>query len=841
MKNRSFIFWKVLLLLGLASYLLSPSALAQDSNKVQLSAAGEALLPIVISSDASETSRQTAQTLAEYLEKISGASFAVKTGDGKSGIVVGTIREFPLLESTLDPNLLGIREAYLLRSHNRGIFLIGTAERGMQYAMWDLLQRLGYRQFFPGENWEIVPQQANIAVAVDVQERPEFLLRDFFFNHSSWPDNLERWERWQTVNRVGKSFSLNTAHAWDDIRSRYKSEFADHPGYFALLKGERKTTGSRLKFCLSNAGLRRLVARYALDFFEENPEEDTVSIEPSDSGGWCECDPCQAIGTPSDRMVVLANEVIDTVRTQYPQKYVAFYAYSHHAAIPKNKLHPGAIVSVTTALRKGKDSFEQLIDGWRKQGATTGIRDYMSFTSWEGFDAPYYSRAGRVEEYVEALSGFAKLPDKFYRAEMGDNWGPNGLGHYLAARILWDSREAEHLDELTDDFLEKSFGAAKAPMRRFYGLINGIDGTFVPPFDGDAVAQLYQILDEAWKSTSDAQVRARLGDLVLYVHYLEKYHQFLYAPQDQKQNYFENTLRHAYRIHSTHMVHSRTMYLKLFSSKFGAEGVIPASAAATVPEKENPWMSSEPFTEQEILNILNAGLRAASIPSKTWTVTLASASQAVAPAPVEFHTRGPSRMMLYFPEDGEAQITPRKISSSIFNDPRSYHIRDARGEVIAQGAMKNNTPITLLGKAKESYEFFVFIHNYGSSQKFEVNGAAVAVQANLDHGRLHLFEDPTALYVYVPPDTEQWNLTLESFTPGETARVLVKAPDGKQMALLETTREKKQKTSIPGREGFWKIEVTRAATGILYSTGITFDPVLSPWASLDKNYLLKIE
>lgn len=839
MKHRDISWWKVLLV-SVFPCLLLLSPLQAQGETALVSEEGTAL-PIIISTEASPDSKQAAQTLAEYLGRMSGVTFEVRSGDGTQGIVVGQAGEFTSIKNSFDASKISDREAYLLRSHKQGVFLVGATAKGVRHAVWDFLQRLGYRRFFPGENWEIIPKKARLRIDIDVEEKPEFLLRDLFFNHSSWPDNLVRWDEWQEVNRIGKSISLNTAHAWDSIQKQHQAEFDAHPEYFALIKGERKTKGARLKFCLSNPGLRQLIARYAIGFFDKNPHEDTVSIEPSDSAGWCECEPCQAIGSPSDRMVVLANDVIDALQSKHPQKQVAFYAYSHHAAKPKITLKPGAIVSVTTALRKGNQTFEQLIDGWREQGATTGIRDYMSFTAWEGYDTPYYSRAARVEEYVRALAGFSQLPDKYYRAEMGDNWGPNGLGHYLAARILWDSSEADRVDELIDDFLEKSFGEAQEPMRKFYALINGLDQTFVPPFGNGTVHALYQILDEAWKSTSDEGAHSRLGDLILYVRYLEQYQQFLQAPREQKQKYFEQILRYAYRIRSTHMVHSRALYLKQFAGKFGAEGTIPKNAAATIPEEENPWKSSEPFSTTEILDTLSSGVKATSVPEKSWKVSLVSAPKQ-APIPVEFHTRGPSRIMLYFPKDGEAQIMPRKMSGSIFNDPRNYHVRDTTGKVVGQGAVKNNVPIKIQGKAHESYEFFVFIHNYGSSQKFEISGsAAAAVQTDLDHGRLHLFQDPAKLYVYVPAEAKQWDLTLETFTPGETAKVTVISPDGKVAGTIETIEEKKKEQTFFGQEGFWQIAVDEAHAGLLYSVGLTIDPTLSPWVSLDQNYLLKIQ
>ena len=64
----------------------------------------------------------------------------------------------------------------MLRTHAKGAYLVGATEEGVRNAVWDFLFRLGYRQFFPGKNWEIVPKQPNLAIAVDELEKPDYLM-----------------------------------------------------------------------------------------------------------------------------------------------------------------------------------------------------------------------------------------------------------------------------------------------------------------------------------------------------------------------------------------------------------------------------------------------------------------------------------------------------------------------------------------------------------------------------------------------------------------------------------------------------------------------------------------
>lgn len=47
--------------------------------------------------------------------------------------------------------------------------------------------------------------------------------------------------------------------------------------------------------------------------FNQNPTADSISLEPSDGGGWCECDPCVQMGGASTRVVTLANAAAEAI------------------------------------------------------------------------------------------------------------------------------------------------------------------------------------------------------------------------------------------------------------------------------------------------------------------------------------------------------------------------------------------------------------------------------------------------------------------------------------------------------------------------------------------------
>ena len=577
------------------------AGLVQAGEKFQIAKNRVALTDIVIYESATERTKQAAQDLAGILGRITRAEFKVVTGDGKKGIAVGRFDDFPGLQFKEKPPADDAtkRELYVLRSHKNGIYVIGATDTAVEDGVWDLLYLLGYRQFFPTSKWEYIPDRKDLSINVDKVEKPDYYARRIWYGYGSWPENTKIYHQWCRKNRAVSSIILNTGHAYGGIISKNKAEFEKHPEYLGLVNGERKSS----KFCISNPGLRKLVVDYAIRYFEANPEIDSISMEPSDGGGWCECEECGKMGSVTDRALTLANEVAEAITKKFGKnKYVGMYAYAYHSPPPGINVHPNVIISVATAFIKGGYTVDQLIEGWSKKGATIGIREYYGVNVWDR-DLPGAPKASGVKSLARSVADFHQKGARFLSAESSDNWGPNGLGYYIASRVLWDVDEAKRVDQLKKDFFEKMFGAAKNSMEEFYNLI---DRDNRPLLTEDLIGRMYRTLDEAKKKTKDPAIQARINDLVLYTRYVELFKRYSAQKGENRQKAFEELIRFAYRIKDTCMIHSLALYRDLPARDKSV--VVPDQAKWNVPEGKNIWKSSQPFTEEEIKKIVEDGI-----------------------------------------------------------------------------------------------------------------------------------------------------------------------------------------------------------------------------------------
>lgn len=564
---------------------------------------GQPRAQVVVADRAPAEVRAAAETLARQLSRIVGGEFTVATGDGTTGLAVGRVEDFPALPLGVSfaPRDPLRREEYLLRSHPGGVWLVGATQLACRHAVWDLLGRLGYRQFFPGPTWEVVPRRPDLAVQVDAFEQPSYHSRRIWYGYGPWDYAVEPYRDWCEKNRCVEGFELRTGHAYDKIVEGLAQQFEAHPEYWPLVDGRRQPLKNP-KPCLGNPEVRQAMIGYVLAQLRKDPSVDSVSIDPSDGGGWCQCARCAALGSVSDQALTLANELAAAVEAEFPGKRVGMYAYNYHSPPPSVRVHPAVVVSVATAFIKGGLSLDQIVAGWSRQGATLGIREYYSVHPWDR-DLPARARGGTPDYLARTIPAFHAQGARFLSAESSDNWGPNGLGYYLASRFLWDVKSVDQREALVEDFLSAAFGPAMEPLREFY---RQLDGGRPHPVAHDQLGRMYQALREARRLATTTEVHRRLDDLTLYARYATLFDRYDRSSGPERQAAFEALLRHGYRMRRSMMIHALALHRDL--PRRDKQVRVPPEAEYTVPEGQNPWKSSAPFAASELEAFLAEGL-----------------------------------------------------------------------------------------------------------------------------------------------------------------------------------------------------------------------------------------
>jgi len=555
-------------------------------------------LKIKIDPDTGGRGKEIAEPFAEVLNQMTGAPVDIDEAELDQPGIVFQLNDGPVKALERDNYSLST-------SSKQGLVIRGNSDTALQHGAWDLLHRLGYRQYFPGKTWEVIPGLDKLTLELNVKESPAYASRRIWYGYGLWEHNKEAYRDWVMKNRMEGSFTLNTGHAYHGLISSQRETFEAHPEYYALVDGERKIH-DHSKLCTSNPGVLEAAGKYGLAFFEKHPDADSVSVDPSDGGNWCECKDCETMGPPNERALILANHVAKVVTAKLGDgKFVGMYAYNYHSQPPSIQVHPNVIISAATAFIKEGMKIDDIVSGWSEKGATIGIREYYSVNTWDR-DLPGAARGSNLDYLSETIPKFHKAGAKFLSAESCDNWGPNGLGYYFASRLMWDPGEAERRDEIEDEFLENCFGLAKEPMRAFYHLLDGSNKRARLVYD-DLLARMFAALDEAGKlAKGDEVIQRRIDDLVLYTRHAELYDAYRQANGPARQIAFEAMIRHAYKIRDTFMVHSYALYRDVHNRDKTVS--LPERAFWKVPEDENPWKDSARYTDAEISKILKDGV-----------------------------------------------------------------------------------------------------------------------------------------------------------------------------------------------------------------------------------------
>jgi len=574
-------------------FALGQTALAADQGFL-VAKDRKAQCAVVISERASPGIRQTAAELAEYLSRITGDKFPVNIGDGAQGIVLGTLADFPdpALARPLEiRNTYDGKEAYAIRTEPKRVRLIGATDIGASHAAFRLLESVGCRWLFPAKEWEVVPSKPTLTVALDETDRPAILARRIWWGYGffDFDRGLKEYQAWARHNRMAASFTVSCGHAWQTVIANNQKTFDAHPEYLALVKGKRQGP----QFCVGRPEVRKLAEEFALDQFQREPARDMVSLETSDGDGHCECDACKRLGSISDRVFGLANEVAREVAKHHPGKMIGLYAYNDHCEPPSFPLEPNVYVQSTAGFIRGRYTFDELTELWPKRCRNMGFYEYFSVWLWD-FDMPARGRGANLAYIAKQIPRYFQHGATSVDCESGNNWGVHGLGYYVANRLMWDPKA--NVEALLADFFQQAFGPAQNAMRRYY---ERLDPGNEPLVSEHLLGLALRDLAEAATLAKDRpDVLARLDQLKQYQHYVRlRWDHDREAVKDRKRDLALAILTHVYRTRYSYMNHweaIRQDWTPTVAKEFDRP-----TWSFRDPSPEKPWKVETPYTHEE--------------------------------------------------------------------------------------------------------------------------------------------------------------------------------------------------------------------------------------------------
>jgi hypothetical protein len=420
--------------------------------------------------------------LALYIERMSGTTLELTYGEPPADargpvILIGELAAARLGE--VQQHALG-KQAFRVAIAPDLIALYGESDLAASYAIYEVLDRLGCRWFMPGALGEVIPTEPQLSL----EQRDETLAPATAYR-DVWYADLPFKRR----NRLG-GVELLAGHRLERWLTPKQRE--EHPEWRAVVGGQPHPT--RLRW--SNPEVADAIAE-SIDIALNKSGLTSASLSPSDGVDFDESidrkvdgndwDPTMGTTSLTDRLLVLANHVAESLAPSHPDLTLGLLAYVSYSRPPvREHVHP-SIVPVLAPITycrphplsddacPGATDLRKIVEGWSKVSNRLAFRSYAynlaepaapnpMLRKWS-FDLPFMF-AHKVE---------------FFQPETLANFETSLPALYLGIRLAWDTERSPSgvMSELFDRF----YGHASKPARAYLDLIDSawVD---VPEFSG---------------------------------------------------------------------------------------------------------------------------------------------------------------------------------------------------------------------------------------------------------------------------------------------------------------------------------------------------------------------
>ncbi len=457
-----------------------------------------------------------AEELQKYLCKISGSNLPITTTNLRwSEIFVGLRKDLDWADRWQLPSKKDGYDGYAISIREGAIIIAGDNGPGCVYGVYDFLEHLGCRWFYPtidSRDPEVVPKlkvvslaATNWAVASPIQNR--ICNGDAWFfemNFKSAKAELD-WAMknrynamgWQAAVSTGKRtlqeqyedlrlagilgelerrgmFIHGPAHSFDHFL-RSSLYFDKHPEWFGMKNGKRvPQAGLGAQFCWSNPEARREFVRNAEAFITNAPLIKIFCTVPFDGGVACDCPECRKEGA-SNLLMLLMSELIERLERSRPDVQVE--TVGGYGAVPD----PPSNLSIIHPRQR-------IV--WAQWGRHHGIGyddpkyDRRNLDKWRaaakgGLTICQYYTDNFAEPWVMGPFTKAMESDRRYFLKHNVNavymlmyspgyWWNHSLNGYLAGRCFYDTT-INSRNEISD-YATHYFGTNAGPaLAKYYG------------------------------------------------------------------------------------------------------------------------------------------------------------------------------------------------------------------------------------------------------------------------------------------------------------------------------------------------------------------------------------
>lgn len=471
-------------------FLIIHACNAQDGY-ISIAENGEAKLNILIPENPTEVQEFAANELANYLFKISGATFKIQFG----------LNQENSNYFRFSPEKNGETDYYKISGKSGDIILSASSDRNLLYAVYDILEQVGCKWLAPefdfyNGNAEFIPEKSNVTYHFinNYIQKPVFNYRklDIGEGRSIDTKTLYRIIEWMPKVRLNTlMFPMNQNNknktVWEDYnylvpeivkRGLYlevgqhgyqnflNADMEDgklfklHPEWFGKSPDCKPDKSAGAVFNTSNSEAVSFFYSKFLEYLNRNPTIDVFDLWPPDFAHWNYCS-SEFTDSPSILQARFSERIMSKViesGKDMKLEIIAFEKTLNPIEIDKNIIVDICPINqcfefqLNDSQSKQNFTYCEAIRNWRKihQG-DLGIYTYYRKYAWN-------SLPNIIPNYMQNdLIWFSNVPVQGIScyAEPGD-WITYELNHFILAKLEWDP--AVNVDSLIIEFCKTRFG-----------------------------------------------------------------------------------------------------------------------------------------------------------------------------------------------------------------------------------------------------------------------------------------------------------------------------------------------------------------------------------------------
>jgi hypothetical protein len=441
---------------------------------------------VVIGQSASDSEKWAASELARLINEISGVSMEPRAEQGLPGhrqvINIGWNDRAQQLLGPSVPPPKDDDESFGYRSVGPSILIWGGKQRGTMYGVMSFLEReLGVRFYTPKVT--VAPKRTRYTfTAFDHAEKPGVRVRNDFYYEAFDPI-------WAAHNRINGAMGYRQQpgglECYWAVHTFYplmppEEFFQDHPEYYSLLGGKR--TADHAQLCLSNPDVLRIITERIKQKMRALPQYLIYDVSQNDWNNPCACPKCQEIvdreGSQSGPIIQFVNQVADSVKAEFPTKFIGTLAYSYTRK-PPGTLKPRDNVVVrfcsieccfahdfVTCPENKK--FVDDMNGWAAIAPHIYIWDYVVNFSHYVMPYPNFRVLQPNIKFFCSHQAIGIMEQAAYQSRGGEF---AELRAYLIAKLLWHP-DAD-VEQTINDFMQGYYGRAGQYVRAYFDLLHG--------------------------------------------------------------------------------------------------------------------------------------------------------------------------------------------------------------------------------------------------------------------------------------------------------------------------------------------------------------------------------